>query len=141
MKQTYICAGSATGPEVYRSHFTHFGFRYTSLAGFPGVPDETTLTAHFIHSAVPQSGQFSSSSATLNAVQHATRYAALSNLMDVPTDCPQVCPRGVLPAFLYTQQRTFLQRERRGWLGDAQLAFETFVHNVDGGAFCGSRAG
>ena len=35
--------------------------------------------------------------------------------MDVPTDCPQ--------------------RERRGWLGDAQLSFETVIHNVDGGGF------
>ena len=28
-----------------------------------------------------------------------------------------------------------LQRERRGWLGDAQLSFETVIHNIDGGAF------
>jgi len=35
--------------------------------------------------------------------------------MDIPTDCPQ--------------------RERRGWLGDAQLSFETVIHNIDGGAF------
>ena len=27
------------------------------------------------------------------------------------------------------------QREREGWLGDAQLAFETIQHNFDGGAF------
>jgi hypothetical protein len=43
--------------------------------------------------------------------QHLHRYAALSNLMDVPTDCPQ--------------------RERRGWLGDAQLAAETEIANFD----------
>ena len=35
--------------------------------------------------------------------------------MDIPTDCPQ--------------------REREGWLGDAQLAFETIQHNFAGGAF------
>ena len=35
--------------------------------------------------------------------------------MDIPTDCPQ--------------------RERRGWLGDAQLSFETVIHNIDGGGF------
>ena len=28
-----------------------------------------------------------------------------------------------------------MQRERRGWLGDAQLSFETVIHNIDGGAF------
>ena len=85
------------------------------VEGFPGVPGEEAVTAHFVHSDVPQSGEFTSSSALLNAIQHATRYASWSNLMDVPTDCPQ--------------------RERRGWLGDAQLSLETVIHNVDGGGF------
>ena len=85
------------------------------LEGYPGVPGEKSVTAHFTHSDFPQSGQFSSSSGVLNAIQHATQYASWSNLMDVPTDCPQ--------------------RERRGWLGDAQLSFETVIHNIDGGAF------
>jgi alpha-L-rhamnosidase len=44
-----------------------------------------------------------------------TRFASLSNLMDVPTDCPQ--------------------RERRGWLGDAQLSCQTTISNFDMGAF------
>jgi hypothetical protein len=43
------------------------------------------------------------------------RRAALSNLMDIPTDCPQ--------------------RERRGWLGDAQVAAETNIANFDMAAF------
>ena len=73
------------------------GFRYVQIVGFPGVPGEEALTAHFIHSAVPQSGEFISSSPLLNAIQHATRFASWSNLMDIPTDCPQ--------------------RERFGWLG------------------------
>jgi alpha-L-rhamnosidase len=30
---------------------------------------------------------------------------------------------------------SLFQRERRGWLGDAQLSFETVIHNIDGGAF------
>ena len=29
----------------------------------------------------------------------------------------------------------FVERERRGWLGDAQLSFATVIHNIDGGAF------
>ena len=113
MVGTYICAG--TGVETYRTHFTYYGFRYVQVNGWPGVPGEEAVAAHFVHSAVPQSGGFSSSNAMLNAVQHATRFASWSNLMDVPTDCPQ--------------------RERFGWLGDAQLSFETVIHNVDGGGF------
>ena len=113
MVGTYICAG--TGTEVYRTHFTYYGFRYVQVNGFPGVPGEEAVTAHFVHSNVPQSGEFSSSNPLLNAIQHATRYASWSNLQDIPTDCPQ--------------------RERFGWLGDAQLSFETVIHNIDGGGF------
>jgi alpha-L-rhamnosidase len=113
MVGTYICAG--TGVETYRTHFTYYGFRYVQVNGFPGIPGEEAVTAHFVHSNVPQSGEFTSSNDLLNAVQHATRYASWSNLMDIPTDCPQ--------------------RERFGWLGDAQLSFETVIHNVDGGGF------
>ena len=35
----------------------------------------------------------------------------MSNYQSIPTDCPQ--------------------RERRGWLGDAQLSCETNMHNFD----------
>ena len=38
-----------------------------------------------------------------------TRYASLSNWLNIPTDCPQ--------------------RERRGWLGDAQLTAEVTIYN------------
>lgn len=114
MVGTYFCAGNG-GVEVYRTMFTYYGFRYVEVIGFPGVPGEETVSAHFVHSDVPQSGEFTSSSPLLNAIQHATRFASWSNLMDVPTDCPQ--------------------RERFGWLGDAQLSFETVIHNIDGGGF------
>ena len=87
MLGTYICGG--TGVEVYRTLFTYYGFRYVQVDGFPGVPGENAVTAHFVHSDVPQSGEFSSSSTLLNAIQHATRFASWSNLMDIPTDCPR----------------------------------------------------
>ena len=87
MVGTYICGG--TGVEIYRTHFTYYGFRYVQVNGYPGVPGEQAVTAHFVHSDVPQSGEFSSSSTLLNQIQHATRYASLSNLMDIPTDCPR----------------------------------------------------
>ena len=97
------------------THFTYYGFRYIQLEGYPGVPGENALRSHFIHSAFPQVGEFSSSNGVLNAIQHATRFASWSNLQDIPTDCPQ--------------------RERYGWLGDAQLSFETVIHNAEMGAF------
>lgn len=113
MTGTYICAGTGA-EEVYSTQFTYYGSRYVQLEGFPGVPGENALTSRFVHSDFLQAGEFSSSDARLNAIQHATRYASWSNWMDIPTDCPQ--------------------RERRGWLGDAQLSFETVISNIDGGA-------
>ncbi len=92
-----------------------YGFRYVQVLNFPGTPDEGTFTAHFIHSNVPQTGAFNSNNNLLNKIQHCTRFASLSNLMDVPTDCPQ--------------------RERRGWMGDAQLSCETTISNFDMAAF------
>ena len=63
--------------------------QYVQLEGYPGVPGENVLTSRFIHSDTPQSGEFSASSELLNAIQHATRYASWSNLMDIPSDCPR----------------------------------------------------
>eukprot|EP00038_Savillea_parva_P019866 m.29376 g.29376 ORF g.29376 m.29376 type:complete len:1049 (+) comp4590_c0_seq1:93-3239(+) len=113
----YTCNGGQGpgGEETYRVTFVSMGFRYVQVLGFPGTPTLASLTAHFIHSTLEPVGQFVSSSLVLNKIQHATHYAALSNAMDIPTDCPQ--------------------RERRGWLGDAQIAFETVLHNFDTGAF------
>jgi hypothetical protein len=100
MQSQYICAGGDS--ERYRTQFTYMGFRYVQVENYPGVPGEDALRSHFTHSEVPQAGEFSSSNGVLNAIQHATRYASLSNLVSVPTDCPQ--------------------RERFGWLGDAQVS-------------------
>ena len=114
---TYTCSGAAGGGESYRSRFTSFGFRFAQVEGAPTVSGAPlaagALTAHFVHSAVraPPGFGFLSSSATLNAIQHATLYASLSNFLDVPTDCPS--------------------RERRGWLGDAQISFEAAAINSD----------
>jgi len=114
MRANYTCAG--TGDiESYTTLFSYYGFRYVQVKNFPGVPDEASFTALFTHSNVEPTGEFNTNNALLNNIQHCTRYASLSNLMDVPTDCPQ--------------------RERRGWLGDAQLSAETTISNFDMAAF------
>jgi alpha-L-rhamnosidase len=87
------------------------GFRYVQLTGYPGTPDFQTLTAHFVHTDVEMIGSVAFSDPNLNGVQHITRMASLSNFQSIPTDCPQ--------------------RERFGWLGDAQLSCETTMHNFD----------
>ena len=109
----YYCKGDGAAVE-HTAQFTYAGFRYVSLTGFPGTPDVNTLTAHFVHTDYELTGSIGFADPLLTAVQHITRTAAMSNFQSIPTDCPQ--------------------RERRGWLGDAQLSCETNMHNFDMGA-------
>eukprot|EP00043_Microstomoeca_roanoka_P006639 m.64551 g.64551 ORF g.64551 m.64551 type:complete len:1035 (+) comp13499_c0_seq1:75-3179(+) len=104
----YITRGDGQA-ITYTPRFTYMGFRYVQLTNYPGVPDYNTLTAHFIHTDFELIGDISFSDPNLDSVQHITRAASMSNYQSIPTDCPQ--------------------RERRGWLGDAQLSSETTIHN------------
>jgi hypothetical protein len=101
----FVLNGSG-GVEHHRPEFMYAGFRFVQLWGLPeGVePTTQTLVQHFVHSDVPEVGvvhlprTVASPNGTpdvLNRVQSATVYAQRSNLMSIPTDCPQ--------------------RERRGW--------------------------
>lgn len=114
MTSNFTCAGTGE-EEAYTTHFSQYGFQYAQVSNYPGTPSPSAMTAYTVHSAVGQGSAFESSSALLNRVQLATRTASISQLMDVPTDCPQ--------------------RERRGWLGDAQVSFSTVTHNFDTAAF------
>jgi len=77
------------------------------------TPNIYTHAHNFVVIALPETGQVTTANDVINSVQHITRYASLSNFVNIPTDCPQ--------------------RERRGWMGDAQLSAETTIHNWDMG--------
>jgi alpha-L-rhamnosidase len=109
---TYILAGN--GLETWRSRFTYHGFQYVEVTGFPGQPGLDSLRGVFIHSAVPVVGKFECSNPMLNRIARAARWAYLSNLQGIPTDCPH--------------------REKNGWTGDAHLACEQGLFNYDGAA-------
>ncbi|MFW9951714.1 MAG: family 78 glycoside hydrolase catalytic domain, partial [Candidatus Thorarchaeota archaeon] len=106
----YILKGE--GEETYTPHFTYHGFRYVELTGFPGVPTLETLTGLFFHSDVPQASNFHSSNQLINQIHKNIIWGQLSNLMSIPTDCPQ-------------------RAERQGWMGDAQLTTEEAIFNFD----------
>ena len=112
---SFTCAG--TGElETHVSLGQYSGYRYAHVTGFPGtLAVGPSLVSHFVHADLAPTGAFASSSALLNKVQHATRFAALSNLMQTPTDCPT--------------------REKHGYLGDGGLAAETEVLNFDMAAY------
>ena len=106
----YILKGD--GEEVFEPHFTYHGFRYVELTGFPGVPSLDNLEGIFIHSDVSKVGDFFCSDYLINKIHSNIIWGQLSNLMSIPTDCPQ-------------------RDERMGWMGDAQLAIEEAIFNFD----------
>ncbi|MFN3650733.1 MAG: family 78 glycoside hydrolase catalytic domain [Armatimonadota bacterium] len=97
------------GTEVWEPRFTYHGFQYVEVTGFPGKPTLDSLRARVVHSAVERAGELETSSELVNRIQRATRWAYLSNLHSIPTDCPH--------------------REKNGWTGDAHLAAELGIFN------------
>ena len=104
------------GLETYEPRFTYHGFRHVELTGFPGEPSADTLEARFVHTDVERAGTFACSNELINHVHTNILWGQLSNLMSIPTDCPQ-------------------RDERHGWLGDAHLSAEEAVFNFDMSGF------
>jgi alpha-L-rhamnosidase len=111
---TYTLNGN--GEEVYEPKFTFMGFRFVEIKGFPGEPTADNLTGVVIHSDMPVTGMYESSSSLLNQLQHNIQWGQKGNFVDVPTDCPQ-------------------RDERLGWTGDAQAFCRTAAYNMDVSSF------
>jgi alpha-L-rhamnosidase len=110
----YVLRGG--GPEVHEPRFTYHGFRYVEMSGYPGDPGPDALEGLFVHSDVERTGSFRCSNELINRIHGNVLWGQLSNLMSIPTDCPQ-------------------RDERHGWLGDAHLSAEEAVYNFDMAAF------
>lgn len=110
----YVLKGESV--ELYEPRFTYHGFRYVEIEGYPGVPSLEDIRAVFVHTDVEKSGDFICSDDLFNKIHNYVVYSQLSNLMGIPTDCPQ-------------------RDERMGWLGDAQLTAEEAIFNFDMAAF------
>lgn len=101
------------GEDEFMAKFNYKGFRYVEVTSDKPIElNQNSLTAFFMHSDVPASGEIKTSSELVNKLWWATNNAYLSNLMGYPTDCPQ--------------------REKNGWTGDGHFAIETALYNFDG---------
>ncbi len=104
---TYYCRD---GVQIYSPKFTYMGFRYVGVRGIG--TDKLKLTALVLHSSVPETGSFSCSDERINKLQSNIKWGGRSNLVDIPTDCPQ-------------------RDERQGWTGDIAVFARTACYNFD----------
>ena len=104
---TYICTD---GEQHYAPRFTYMGFRYAAVTGI--AADCIRVQARALYSDLEQTGSFACSDEMLNRLQQNIVWSAKSNLMDIPTDCPQ-------------------RDERMGWTGDIAVFAPTACYNFD----------
>jgi alpha-L-rhamnosidase len=98
--------------ETFEPHFTWHGFRYIKVEGLHGDLNPENFTAVALYSDMPPTGNFTSSNALINQLQHNIQWGQKGNFLDVPTDCPQ-------------------RDERLGWTGDAQVFSRTATFNMN----------
>ncbi len=98
----YTLAGR--GKETWVPEFFYRGCRYLQVertAAGGALPEVATIETRLVHSDSPVVGEFSSSDELYNRIFTLVRYAQMSNMMSVLTDCPH--------------------RERLGWLEQDHL--------------------
>ena len=108
----FITAG--TGVETFEPHFTFHGFRYIKVTGITNW-DDASFTGLALTSKMDDAMEFESSNPLINQLYHNVRWSQYSNMISVPTDCPQ--------------------RERAGWTGDFEIFTPTAMYNQDMRAF------
>lgn len=105
------------GKTVFCPKFTYHGFRYVRISG---IAQEwiTGMVAVAMGTELEPCGSFHCSNEELNRLQGNIRWSTRSNMLSVPTDCPQ--------------------REKMGWTGDIQVFTRTAAFNYDVSNFlCG----
>jgi alpha-L-rhamnosidase len=104
----YYCRGGTI--EKYKPRFTYHGFRYVEVTAKPSLPDDLKLTGVVVHTNAPKAGKFECSDTLLNRINQTALWTLRDNMHGLLTDCPH--------------------RERCGWLGDAHIACETTIYNL-----------
>lgn len=96
-KTRYICRG---GQQCFVPHFTYQGFRYVRISGID-QKDILELKAQVYATPFEKLGSFETDHPLINGLQQAIEHSTISNMISVPTDCPQ--------------------REKLGWTGDISI--------------------
>lgn len=98
------------GQQEYEPYFTFHGFRYVRVKGMKDIHKED-FQAVVLSTVKEDIGSFCCSDSRINRLYENTRWSQRSNMLSIPTDCPQ--------------------REKAGWTGDVQIYTKTAMLNED----------
>jgi alpha-L-rhamnosidase len=113
--QTDIYIAKGNGSETYEPKFVYHGFRYVRVTGHPEDIQISDVKAIVLYSEMETTGHFECSDERLNQLQHNIQWSQKTNMLSIPTDCPQ--------------------REKAGWTGDIQVFAPTAAFNMDVDSF------
>lgn len=105
-RDVYVSNGK---PSVYQPRFTYHGFRYVRVQGTQVNPDD--FVACVLSTKKNDVGYFECSDERFNRLYENIRWSQKSNMLSIPTDCPQ--------------------REKAGWTGDMLVYSKTAMLNED----------
>ena len=128
-RDTYIFSGAEAEGDEWAPTFVYHGFRYVRVdLRNAGLTQPPAVAGLFLHSDLQAHGSvtfggggggggssLTAEAATLDAIQKMIVLTQRDNLHSIPTDCPQ--------------------REKRGWMADAQWTAEEATLNFDTAAF------
>ena len=107
---TYILSGASEG-ESYHPTSTFMGFRYIEVTTTADV-ELTNVVGETVTSAMDERSSFKTSHPDVNQLYSNVMWGQRSNLLSVPTDCPQ-------------------RDERQGWTADTQVYSLAGLYNAD----------
>lgn len=102
------------GQQTYSPRYTYMGFRYVEVSGIS--TEKIRLASKVLCSGMRQIGDFSCSNPLVTRLYENCWWSAVSNFVDIPTDCPQ-------------------RDERLGWTGDISIFSSTATKMFDLGRF------
>jgi alpha-L-rhamnosidase len=99
--------------ETYEPRFAVHGYRYVEVTGLPAgvTPTEDMVTGRAAWAGGGQPGTFTTSDPFVNQLQHNIVWGQRSNMLSIPSDCPQ-------------------RDERLGWTGDIGIFAATSTFNL-----------
>ncbi len=104
------------GVEIWEPRFFYTGFRYVEVrTDHPEDLDSLYIEGRVVHTALENTGTFTSSDPLLNRIWRAAVWSQRGNLHGVPTDCPH--------------------REKGAYTGDGEVIAESSIHNFRMAAF------